>query len=314
MSTVAGKIKEAITRPEKVVPYLRKVWYAYATGIKNRDLSQAVDTTGGILLGKRFLEWRYGDSAVKDIQGSEMRLDIDETLGQELIIYGIREPVTTRAYQAELRKLKDTVEGKIVVLEIGANIGYYALMAAERLGNQAEIYAIEPEPSNYERLLENIERNGYHDRIQTHQLAIGLEDGVGTLQILEKGNLNRLSNYPVESAVDSIEVEINTVDRFLSDQEIPPESVNAVRMDLENLECDLLIEMDDILSDSRYKLLQIELHTGSKHLEHVLESLESNGLVIQSAARNNRPLDINSYGEISRNRYTELVLVGNGGQ
>ena len=38
------------------------------------------------------------------------------------------------------------------VLDLGANIGYYAVMAAKKIGNEGKIYAIEPDPRNIELL------------------------------------------------------------------------------------------------------------------------------------------------------------------
>ena len=45
------------------------------------------------------------------------------------------------------------------VLDLGANIGYYAVMAAKKIGNEGKIYAIEPDPRNIELLKKNISIN-----------------------------------------------------------------------------------------------------------------------------------------------------------
>ena len=62
-------------------------------------------------------------------------------------------------YETEL--FKKMVQDGMVVVDIGANIGYYTLIAAKLVGNKGIVYAFEPEPSNYELLCQNIAINGY---------------------------------------------------------------------------------------------------------------------------------------------------------
>ncbi|RLI99233.1 MAG: hypothetical protein DRP06_03895 [Candidatus Aenigmatarchaeota archaeon] len=39
---------------------------------------------------------------------------------------------------------------------MGANLGYFVLLAAHLVGERGRVYAFEPEPLNYDILLENI--------------------------------------------------------------------------------------------------------------------------------------------------------------
>lgn len=68
-----------------------------------------------------------------------------------------------------------------VVLDIGANCGQFAIKLAGVLGNkyfQFTIHAFEPNPSIFELLQTNIGLNpDLRDRIQTHSLALGHEEG-----------------------------------------------------------------------------------------------------------------------------------------
>ncbi|MBV8159283.1 MAG: FkbM family methyltransferase [Acidimicrobiia bacterium] len=47
-----------------------------------------------------------------------------------------------------------------VAIDVGANIGLWCMGAARRVGPSGRIYAVEPDESNYARLVGNIERNG----------------------------------------------------------------------------------------------------------------------------------------------------------
>lgn len=49
----------------------------------------------------------------------------------------------------------------MTIFDIGANIGYYTLLAESLVGPEGRVFAFEPHPENYEKLKENIEVNGY---------------------------------------------------------------------------------------------------------------------------------------------------------
>ena len=49
----------------------------------------------------------------------------------------------------------------MVIIDVGAHVGYYSLLAARQVGPTGRVYAFEPDSSNHDLLLGNIERNGY---------------------------------------------------------------------------------------------------------------------------------------------------------
>jgi hypothetical protein len=81
-------------------------------------------------------------------------------------------------YEKELSKtiawLGREKEGRFV--DVGANIGYYSLLwVAQSPENKA--IAIEPSPRVQDLLRENVERNGFGDRITIVEAAAGWETG-----------------------------------------------------------------------------------------------------------------------------------------
>ena len=90
-----------------------------------------------------------------ECQGSKMFVDPrDEGIAMFLVTDGVFDP-----HETEL--VRGMLEPGMVVADIGANIGYYTLIAARCVGEGGQVYAFEPVPSNYELLARSIKANGY---------------------------------------------------------------------------------------------------------------------------------------------------------
>ena len=66
-------------------------------------------------------------------------------------------------------------------LDVGANIGYFTVIAAARVGDSGCVYAFEPEPANFALLRRNLELNGVERQVCAQQAA--LADSEGELQL-----------------------------------------------------------------------------------------------------------------------------------
>jgi hypothetical protein len=120
-----------------------------------------------------------------------MWLDLDDPgLSKDLISYGIREPRSTKALLREIQRMDREGDTTITIMEMGANIGYYALLEATNIPDSAEIHAFEPEPQNFSLLQRNIELNDVEDKFTTHQVAVGDKSTSVELEVTEKSNLN----------------------------------------------------------------------------------------------------------------------------
>ncbi|MCB0401991.1 MAG: FkbM family methyltransferase [Flavobacteriales bacterium] len=86
------------------------------------------------------------------------------------------------------KMIKHATEGA-VILDVGANIGYYALPIAYHLrGKKVSVHAFEPVTSNYESLMKGIHKNQVSDFVVANKIALG--DKAGSIDIIktEKGN------------------------------------------------------------------------------------------------------------------------------
>ena len=69
-----------------------------------------------------------------------------------------------------------------VIVDAGANIGLFSCYAASRIPD-CEVFAVEPFPATYSRLLENVRSNGLANRIHTFNTALGFSTGTATMVI-----------------------------------------------------------------------------------------------------------------------------------
>ncbi len=90
----------------------------------------------------------------------------------------IWEPYETRLF------LKILKPGGVVV-DVGANLGYFSVLAAALVGESGRVMAFEPDPANFRLLQENIALNEYGDRVTTLQAGLAEEPGAGHLYLSE---------------------------------------------------------------------------------------------------------------------------------
>jgi len=109
----------------------------------------------------------YLKPTLVDVQEHKMFLDSKDSLS--LATNKIHEPFETEVVQKIIKKGN-------VVLDIGANIGYYTLLFAKLVGTEGRIFAFEPDPDNFALLKKNVEINGYRNIILV-QKAVSNKNG-----------------------------------------------------------------------------------------------------------------------------------------
>jgi FkbM family methyltransferase len=123
-----------------------------------------------------------------------------------------------------------------VVFDIGANVGVVSVLQARR---QAQVYAFEPNPDCYRRLLKTITANGLEDKIRPFNLALGNAVGTGKMQVEKKGGTTGgtvvagSDGNPTEASVN-----ITTLDGMVPALNVP--HIDLLKIDVEGAEVDVL--------------------------------------------------------------------------
>ena len=235
---------------------------------------------------------------IKDVHGSKMYLNIgDSGISRDLILAGTREPTHTKLMQDVLKK-------GYVVMDIGANIGYYALMEAKAVGKTGIVYAIEPVPANMSLLKRNISLNNYKN-IETFETAIGGENKKDYICITTKSNWCAMAdNKNKEKNMKfkyRIPVKVLKLDTFIKDKRFP----DIIRMDVEGYETEIIKGMEGILQCRKPLKIFIELHSfmiKDKGIG-ILKKLEESGFKIKYFFRDRCPLMLNKSKFIRKSYY-----------
>lgn len=294
-------------KAKSLVDLLRRGEFGYLLGV-------LTEKAIGRNVYLRYLD-RRGHSLLvdRDVLGHTLTLDLtDKGLSRGLIIRGVHEPNATPAFQAVLRSVVDRrTDDDLVFLDVGANIGYFALLEAEAVASEGRVYAFEPEPANRRLLEQNVDRSEYRDRIEILPYALGDRDGKATLALAERSNRHRIVTGSEVTSTETQEVEMRTVDSFLADRNIEPSSVVGIRMDLEGYEAAVFDGMDRLLDVDSPMVLFVELHPeelGARELDRILARLE--GFRVRFVGQDRRTFDVESVEDVAEigGSHVHLVL------
>jgi FkbM family methyltransferase len=154
------------------------------------------------------------------------------------------EPATRRKIWALLRP-------GFVVVDVGANIGYYTLLAAEAVGPRGKVHAVECDPRNLKVLQSNIEKNQLSN-VQIHPFAAAGTRATQKLTFSPFGLTAFSSAGPDTGKGATLDVEGIPLD------EVIPSPVHLVKLDVDGFEVNALNGMKRILSNNPQLRLIVE--------------------------------------------------------
>ncbi len=139
---------------------------------------------GKNLLGGRGLTKYSFVRKVKNYSYLNLQTDYAEVFGNKLFLSKKGLALTVSHYgtyeELEAKIMEEKIEMGNVVVDVGANIGLHTLNMARIVGNAGQVFAFEPDPSNFEILKKNAKINNYKNII-LEQKAVGDKHGRTTL-------------------------------------------------------------------------------------------------------------------------------------
>jgi FkbM family methyltransferase len=180
----------------------------------------------------------------------------DRGLSRQLLTNDWREYDSTKFF------IENFVGRREVVLDIGANLGYFALIEAS-ISRENRVYAIEPVPDNFKLLRANVDLNAFTN-VSVHNCGISSRTEIREMVVPRHRNWATLNTQLFaqleRSAGGATRVNVPLMSLFDFVKANVPDRPTMLRMDVEGFEYDILIGNIDFVRTHRPKLF-LEFHS-----------------------------------------------------
>jgi FkbM family methyltransferase len=207
----------------------------------------------------------------------------DGGVAHQLIMYQEYEP-----YESKL--VREYLKPGMTVYNIGANLGYYTLVASECVGSTGKVFAFEPAPENFEMLTRTVSENKLTN-VELFPCAVGAAKGSATLS-LSRTNSGDHQLQSVSSR-DHIVVDVTSIDVFIAEGHAAP---NAIIMDVQGAEFDVLCGSSELIASKQPLIIFTEFWPRGLDERHpnganeMLDLLERAGLQMNVIDEKHRSL------------------------
>ncbi len=189
-----------------------------------------------------------------------------------------------RQDQFEIELLKKHLKQGDVVLDIGANIGYYAELISKLVGENGRVHCFEPDSTNFKHLQQHC--SGISNLV-LNNTAVGPK--TEKLKIYTSKNLNvDHRTYEPEDYDAVLEIDAVSIDDYLKGKEL---KVQLIKMDIQGFEMQAVQGMKDTLKNNPGLKIISEFwpyglrKAGSSALAY-FEFLRQNGFTVQLLKNN----------------------------
>jgi FkbM family methyltransferase len=188
----------------------------------------------------------------------------DKGISKDLYLYGSRE-------RFALKFLKSFLEEDDIIIDIGANIGYYALTESQA-APKGRIFATEPSAFNRRILHMNLELNNV-DNVRIYPFAFAEHtEGERELYLYKQTNWTSFNKNLNAEIVDTARVRTVSLDDFVG-RFMGGVLPTAMRMDVEGFETEIIKGARQTLRDAPKMKIFMEMHP------HLLTAQQLDGLL-----------------------------------
>lgn len=147
------------------------------------------------------------------------------------------------------------------ILDIGANVGVYTLLAASKI-QAGSVHSFEVLPKNYARLQENLRLNQFC-QVKTYQIAVSDQPGTVGLNLAEGDSMPFITHSETNK---TITVPTDTLDNLLQNQFVT--NLTLVKMDIEGAELLALKGAASLLKQQRPYVWILEINDSVSNFGH----------------------------------------------
>lgn len=175
------------------------------------------------------------------VMGHKMYVDSSDVgVGQPLLLFRAYNIVQTNHFKAQVKK-------GMAVLDVGANIGYFTLIAASLVGEEGKVVAFEPEPSHFGLLNRNVKANRYNNVTLVQKAVSNKTEEVKLF--LQKNNLAAHQIWDPHDGSQFVTVPAITLDEYCENENL--KKVDFIKIDVQGAEGAVLQGMRSIMDENR---------------------------------------------------------------
>ena len=152
--------------------------------------------------------------------------------------------------------LARVVKPGMTVYNVGAHLGFFALMLSRLVGPSGHTIAFEPNPEVHTRLTENVALNRLENCIHVEGTALGDFDGPTGFSLSLSHSQGRFVDLPYVKSGPTIQVPCKRLDTYVEENKVIPD---FILMDVEHAEGRVLRGMARILENHK-PIIVVELH------------------------------------------------------
>lgn len=193
----------------------------------------------------RLLNKLFGSFIVKVDNGIILEVFINSSMDLSYI----EDKGSTSKMESQIANLK---EGDVFV-DVGANIGYFSIIASQKVGKSGKVYSFEPSRREYVRLLKNIDLNKASNIVPFN---VALSNSNKELEFWVAEGHTGLNRIAVENLSGGSNI---SVPAFRMDYILDIEKIDLLKIDVEGAEYLVLDGMSEIFKKCSLKILVIEI-------------------------------------------------------
>lgn len=133
-----------------------------------------------------------------------------------------------------------------VVFDVGANVGFYTLLAAAKVGHAGRVIAFEPLPENVRRIHQHLRLN-HIENVRVMEGAVGAGNGTARFEPHASNAMGKVATH------GSVEVALFSLDALADAKTIPDPAL--MKIDVEGAELDVLRGASRMLERARPTIL-----------------------------------------------------------
>jgi FkbM family methyltransferase len=243
---VIFKVSETRSLRRLLVPLLR-AYMRYGPIVRGKDTfwTRVIDP---------YFAWHSHEFVAPTVFGSRLAGNTQDTIQQYIYYFGIFEPNLTHWIKSRL------APGDVFV-DVGANIGYFSLLASSLIGPGGLVVAIEASPTIFRLLQQNLGRN---HRSNVRAVNVAASDAKGLVKLF-RGPEHNIGMTGLFAEQDGIQmefealVEAEPLGRIL--REVESRRARLIKIDVEGAEWSAARGMAEVLASGRTDLeVIVEIH------------------------------------------------------